>query len=66
MWQDATYAIHCMKQTENMKTKQYKIIVTLPPQLHFNGAFLYSPSLNKTVSSCPQFNEAVANWQNLI
>jgi len=20
IWQDATYAIHCMKQTENMKT----------------------------------------------
>jgi len=20
MWQDATYAIHCMKLTENMKT----------------------------------------------
>jgi len=33
---------------------------------NFNGDFLYNPSLNKTVRTCPQLNEAVAKWQNLI
>jgi len=32
IWQDATKAIHCMKQTAIWKPKQYKITATLAPR----------------------------------
>ena len=39
IWQDAIYAIHCMKQTENMKN-----LNSIKSQLHYHHATYYSCS----------------------